>query len=107
MVRENTQSVTPSRSLDCEDYLRPEWISLDCNYLGYMRDVVLSPGQLLEVENFELSVPSSFLDRVFYNAITDLSQIVTAAFGVHHRTALVACQIVAGDVFNTGRSTTS
>ena len=27
-------------------------------------------GQLLTVENFELSVPSSFQDRVFHNTIT-------------------------------------
>jgi hypothetical protein len=29
----------------------------------------------------------------------------TTAFGVHYGTALIACQIVAGNVFNTGRVT--
>jgi hypothetical protein len=35
------------------------------------------------------------VDRVAADAAT--------AFGVHHRTALLACQIIAGNAFDTGR----
>jgi hypothetical protein len=38
-------------------------------------------------------------------AVDTTATAVTTTFGVHHQTALVACQIVAGNAFNAGRLT--
>jgi hypothetical protein len=46
------------------------------------------------------------LPRVDPVAVADATATtITAAFGVHYGTAFVACQIIAGNAFNTGRFT--